>query len=125
VRVIAGPEDGAMDRELLALRRELAQHEGGRGKRYEPELRARLITWLARRRKAGMSLAAVASELSLPMNTVARWASAAKQSTALVPVTVVEEPVASPSTIRVVSPEGFIVEGLTLQEIAVLLRALR
>jgi hypothetical protein len=114
-----------MDRKLVALRRELAQHEGGRGKRYEPDLRARLIAWVARRRKEGLSLAAVASELSLPMNTVARWASPGKRSTALVPVTVVAEPESSPSTLRFVSPEGFIVEGLTLQEIAVLLRALR
>lgn len=51
--------------------------------RYEAELRARLIASVARRREGGRSLSGAASKLAMPMNTVARWVSRAKRSTAL------------------------------------------
>ena len=111
-----------MDRELAALRRELARHEGGRGRRYAPALRSRLIAWVARGRQRGLSASAIAAQLSLPAQTVARWAATEKPATRMVAVKVVEH---APRTVRVVSPSGFAVDGLTMQEAAALLRVLR
>ena len=55
-----------MDHELRVLRRELTGRESGPGRRYEPELRARLVAWVTARRREGASIAVVATELSLP-----------------------------------------------------------
>lgn len=112
-----------MDRELVALRRGVQGHEGGRGKRYPAELRARLRRWIRRRRGDGASAATIAAELSLPLSTVSRWGSSRSQSTSLVAVEVVPDP--SPlRTLRMLSPAGFAVEGLTVEEAASLLRLL-
>ena len=112
-----------MDRELAALRRGVQGHEGGRGKRYPAELRSQLGSWVRRRRAEGASAATIAAELSLPLSTVSRWASTRSRSTALVPIEVV--PDARPSrTLRVLSPSGFVVDGLKLEEAASLLRLL-
>lgn len=112
-----------MDRELGALRRCVQGHDGGRGKRYPPELRARLQRWIRRRRSEGASAATLAAELSLPLSTVSHWASKRPRSTALVPVEVVVDP-RPPRTLRVLSPGGFAVDGLTMEEAASLLRVL-
>jgi hypothetical protein len=88
-------------------------------------LRSRLISWVARQHGRGQSLSAIAAELSLPKQTVARWSMAAKMSTALVPVRVVAQAAEpGPRMVRVVSPSGFVVDGLSMQEAATLLRLL-
>lgn len=112
-----------MDRELADLRRSVQGHEGGRGKRYPAELRLRLRRWVRRRRGEGASAAAIAAELSLPLSTVSHWASSRSQPTALVPIEVVPDPRPS-RTLRVLSPSGFAVEGVTVEEAASLLRLL-
>ena len=112
-----------MDRELAELRQCVQVHEGGRGKRYPAELRARLRRWVRRRRGEGASTAVIAAELSLPLSTVSHWASTRSQSTALVPVEVVPDAGTS-RTPRVLSPSGFAVDGVTLEEAASLLRLL-
>ena len=128
-----------MGRELSRLRRALAGHVGGAGRRYAPQLRAPLSAWVARRRSEGASMTAISDELSLPVQTVIRWAgasSAPKTATAprtrrdrraaLVPVRVVADATERDArTVRVVSPAGFHVDGLTLAEAAAMLRALR
>jgi transposase-like protein len=112
-----------MDHELKALRRELGRRESGPGRRYAPELRARLAAWMAERRRSGASVATVAAELSLPEHTV-RWLWPSAVSTErLLPVSVVVE--AEAELVRVSSPSGFVVEGLTLEQAAALLRMLR
>lgn len=112
-----------MDSELAVLRRRVQGHEGGRGKRYPTELRTQLRRWIGRRRSEGASAATIAAELSLPLSTVSHWASTRSQSTALVPIEVV--PDRRPSrTLRVLSPSGFAVDGLTVEEAASLLRLL-
>jgi hypothetical protein len=112
-----------MDHELKALRRELAGRESGPGKRYAPELRARLSAWMAGRRRDGATVATVAAELSLPEHTV-RWLwSSSARAERLLPVSVVAEPAAE--LVRVSSPSGFFADALTLPQAAALLRMLR
>ena len=112
-----------MDHELRALRREVSERESGPGKRYEPELRARLVAWIARRRSRGASLAAVASDLSLPELTVRRLSTSSPRSERLLPISVMPD---SPSElVRVVGPSGFFAYALTLEQAAALMRMLR
>lgn len=119
-----------MDGEAVILRRELARHERGRGKRYDVALKRRVQAWISRRRQAGATLATIGAEVGLGFETVRRWlradlASAGKlaRRSALVPVRVIDEPRAV-RTVSVVSPSGFRVDGVTLAEAAAMLRAL-
>lgn len=112
-----------MDHELRALRREMSEREFGPGKRYEPELRARLMAWITVRRRQGVSLAAVASELSLPELTVRRLSTSSPHAERLLPVSVM--PDSASELVRVVGPSGFFVDALTLEQVATLMRMLR
>ncbi len=112
------------DQELRELRRELATIERGRGRYYPPALRARITRWARRRLAGGDSVNAVARDVALHPTTLAGWlgapAPAPATSTALVPVEVVAAPArATPTTqapVVLVSPSGYRVEGLTLDD---------
>lgn len=112
-----------MDQELRALRREVSGRESGRGKRFAAELRGRLLDWVGRRRRQGASLSAIASELSLPTETVRRFAALGSRAERLVEVAVVADGLVE--RVRVMGPSGFCVEALTLEQAAALLRMLR
>lgn len=112
-----------MDHELRALRREVSERESGPGKRYEPELRVRLVAWITGRRRQGASLAAVASELSLPEQTVRRLSTSSPHAERLVPVSVIAD--SASELVRVVGPSGFFADALTLDQAAALMRMLR
>lgn len=111
------------DQELRDLRRELTTIERGRGRYYPPALRARITSWARRRLASGDSVNAVAREVALHPTTLAAWLSASatlSKSTALVPVEVVVTPDRAPPTkatpVALVSPSGYRVEGLTLDD---------
>ncbi|HTE56562.1 MAG TPA: hypothetical protein VK698_37170 [Kofleriaceae bacterium] len=113
------------DHEGRHLRRQVVARVRGRGKRYPEGLRRRVTAWARQRRDGGASLQVLSKELGLSMETVRRWTATARDSTpartALVPVEVIEEPTARLAV--VVSPSGFRLEGLTLDEaVAVLAR---
>ncbi len=113
--------------ETAALKRELAKHEKGRGKRYPVELKARLVAHAEARRRAGVSYAEIADELGLAFETIRRWCIArtprptSARSAALVPVEVISAPHAA---VVIVSPSGFRLEGLDVAEAVAVLRAL-
>lgn len=113
--------------ELLALRRDLARHERGRGRRYHPELRERVAAWARPRVADGASWHELARQLGLRVETLQSWCPqpmvAPAIPTRLLPVRVVPEPT-SPSALRVVSPSGFRVEGLSLTQAVAVLRML-
>ncbi len=112
------------DQELRELRRELATIERGRGRYYPPALRARITRWARRRLAGGDSVNAVARDVALHPTTLAGWLGAPgpapATSTALVPVEVVAAPArVTPMTqapVVLVSPSGYRVEGLTLDD---------
>ena len=112
-----------MDREAKWLRDAVAKHEPVRGKPYDSGLRERAVSWSRAQRAAGRTWEAIGAELGIGLDTVRRWCLSESSSTALVPVTVVEESTA-PHTVSVVSPSGFRVDGLSLIEAAALLREL-
>lgn len=115
--------------EVEALRREVRKHGKRRGKRYPAGLKVRLVTHALRRRADGVPLAMIGEELGLAYETVRRWCMDAepgsapvKSRSAVVPVEVVVE---RRSSLAVVSPSGFRLEGLDVAEAVAVLRALR
>jgi transposase-like protein len=108
---------------LASLRRELRSRVAGRGRRYEPGLKARLIAYAVRRRREGIAVQAIARELGVVFETVRRWCVATAPAPAMREVQISPEP--SSRTFTAVSPSGVRVEGLTLEDAAALLRAVR
>jgi hypothetical protein len=104
----------------------------GRGKRYPDALRVRVTAWARKRRASGATFGAIGAELGLSSETVRRWTSgsaiATDVSSVLVPVEVVPDrlsPDRASPLVTVVSPTGFRLEGLSLQDAITVLARLR
>ena len=108
------------DQELRDLRRELAAHQRGPGIYYPDALRERITNWARRQLAAGATAGAATASLGIGRDTLRRWLMPA--STALVPVEVVDVPRAM--TVSVVSPSGFRIDGLTIDDAIAVLRRL-
>lgn len=118
-----------MQDEAARLRLELRRRHSGRGKRFEPELRERVIAYAKHRRGEGTSWMAIATELGATFETIRRWCVLGRKERALRlrAIEVVAEPVVATSDARklsVVSPNGLRVEGIVLDEVVALIRAL-
>lgn len=100
-----------------------------RGLRYAPALRERVVVFAEEQRAQGESLQTVARKLGVPVRTLRRW-HRARRSRRLWPVEVSSSPsgCAAPGERSgryvLVSPSGFRVEGLGLEEIERLVRKL-
>lgn len=108
------------EHELRDLRRELAAH-GGVGVYYPEPLRERATRWARQQLVAGASIAAAAASLGIGRDTLRRWTARAT-TTALVPVEIVDGQRAA--EVSVVSPGGFRISGLTLDDAIEVLRRL-
>lgn len=102
-----------------------------RRQRLAPELRARAATYAHRRKSEGATAAAIAGELGVSQPTVARWLettswAAAELAASVASPSLREVVVESSGTpgLSVASPRGFRVEGLSLEQAAMILRAL-
>ncbi|MFO0742375.1 MAG: hypothetical protein U0270_41285 [Labilithrix sp.] len=116
-----------MQDEAGKLRAELRQRDSGRGKRFEPELRERVIAYAKRRRGERASWTAIATELGATFETVRRWCVRGKKeekALRLRAVEVVADPVVVTRKLSVVSPNGLRVEGVVLDDVVALIRAL-
>jgi hypothetical protein len=110
-------------RHASLLRAALASHDPGRGKRYPPALKARIIEFAQSRRGDGASWAEVAGDIGIAFETLRRWCMAAEaKPRTMVPVRVVAD--RDEATVSVVSAGGHRVDGLTLPEAIAVLRAL-
>ena len=112
--------------EARLLRQAIEAHDRGRGRRYSPELRARVAAFAEKRRAEGATWKAIATELGATFETVRRWGRrpprSSRSALALRPVEVVAKPVAS--SLAIVALSGLRVEGVTLDDVIVLVRAL-
>jgi hypothetical protein len=113
-----------MERETSMLRAELSRVARGRGKRFSPEFRDRVIEVGRRRRNEGASWQSIGRELGMNYETVRRWC-IQKEPAAMRRVEVVPTPVDAVGSIRVVSPSGFRAEGLTVRDAVMMLATLR
>jgi len=71
-----------MTKELVRIRRLVAPHKPGRGKRYAADVRCAVVRWARRRREEGAIWAAVANEVGLRFETVRGWCESLDESTA-------------------------------------------
>jgi len=111
------------------LRRDLRRHGRARGKRFAPELRQRIVAYAERRRREGASWMTIATELGACFETVRRWCGGGSVPTVrpLRRVEVMAEPVVAMSArapLAVVTPNGLRIEGVGLDEVIALVRAL-
>jgi hypothetical protein len=119
------------DHELNGLRRELAGMVRGPGRGYPDELKARMLAWARRRVAEGDSVNASASALELHPRTLGAWLGSrrgrtapvrsrpdpvARTSVSLVPVEVVATSTSVEPSIALVSPSGYRLEGLTVDD---------
>lgn len=108
-----------METEMRKLRATLARREGGRGRRFAPELR-RQITVVGRRLRAeGRSWFKIGRDVGLPAETVRRLCEAAP---GFVAVEVADGVVAR--DLVVVAPSGYRLEGLDVETAVALLARL-
>ena len=132
------------DPELQELRRALARTITGRGIYYPDALRERVTAWAYARRDEGAPWDVIAAELGCNNATLRRWVQVEGRrrrkkeppSTALVAVEIVGDAPAlridpsgdavaiNASRVSIVSPAGFRIDGLTLDETVAALRRL-
>ena len=108
-----------METEIRRLRAALARREGGRGRRFAPELR-RQITAVGRGLRAeGRSWFKIGRDVGLPTETMRRLCEAAP---GFVAVEVADD--VRPRKLAVVAPSGYRVEGLDVETVVALLARL-
>src|SRR5215510_12748937 len=110
-----------MDHEFENLRREVARRDRGRGRRYPQSLRDRVARWARRRREGGAGWLELAAEIGIAAESLRRWTTRDGPSAAMVPIRVVEEAddVDVDGHLRLITPAGYRVEGLTVAEVIV------
>ena len=85
-----------------------------------PELKARATAWITEQRAKGRRVADVAAELGIAAGTILRWSAGGVR--AIVPVRVV--PDEARLVVAIVSPSGFRIEGIALDDAVRVLREL-
>jgi transposase-like protein len=116
----------------------------GRGRTYTPRLRERILAFVELAKAAGISEADCCKSIGVSPTSISTWRRAARQpetpkdpdppfdvplelsveplSKALVPVEVTPSPIQLGAGLSLVSPRGFRVEGLSLEQAFALLR---
>jgi hypothetical protein len=110
------------DQRAEGLRREIAEHGGGRGVRYDADLKARAIRYLREQRAAGVSLTQLARELGLHIETIGHWSASTPPTMRVVEIA--PEPKSS-NALAIVTSGGERLEGLSREDAIAILRALR
>jgi hypothetical protein len=117
------------DSEAQSLRREITARERGRGTKYPIALRLRAGEWIRQQVAAGAPLRTAAERIGVERETAARWLRRRRRERSplptapMTPVELADEP-SGDRRVVVISPSGFRVNGLTLDEAATLLRVL-
>jgi hypothetical protein len=99
----------------------------GRTTRIPDEVRAAVLAYVERERSRGRSRQQVADELGLSSSVLARWSKSRRRTRGkLIPVRVLAAPTVGRETtsVRLVSPSGYRIEGLSLGDAVEAMRAL-
>jgi transposase-like protein len=109
--------------QAMVLRQALGRGEVGQGKRYPVGAKERVIAFALGRRRQGLTWSAIANELGIHFETLRCWCiKAGAKPTRMRAVHVVEA--VAERTVSVVSPNGYRVPEISLEEAMALLRAL-
>lgn len=103
--------------------------ERGPGRWYADALRGRIATWTRRRRDGGATWREIAADVGLPAETLRRWTSATARDArpALVPIEIVRDAEiggADDRGVRIITPAGHRIEGLTTADAIAIVRVL-
>lgn len=96
--------------------------EGRAGLRYPRELRERLTGYARHGRGQGASWLRLGEELGVPYGTLQRWVGSTERPAGFVTV---RSTVAKGEGLALVSPAGWRIEGLSVSDVAALLRELQ
>lgn len=110
-----------------ALRREFSMIPTRRGRAFPEPLRRRAATFARSERAKGSSFAWIAETLGVSEETVRRWLSDRTRERRVLPVEVIDADEGAEtvsSLVAVVSPKGYRVEGLRIDDAVRLLREL-
>jgi hypothetical protein len=118
-----------IDDELRDLRRELARVE--RGQWYPDALRERAAAWARAQRDVGGTWREISTAVGLSAETLRRWVATTMRdaSLALVPIEIVGEPEGQNQRfegrgVRIITPSGHRIEGLSIADAIAIVRVL-
>lgn len=113
-----------MSKRLARVRAMVASHEAGRGRRYPTAVQDEVVRYARERRSEGASWSVIADEVGVWFETLRRWCTAEAPPPTMVEVEVVDDR-PPPSSVVIVSPSGYRLEGLDAASAVAALRALR
>jgi len=115
--------------ECMQIRGEIAKLRADQRRRYSPVLKGRILAWTQRATAAGMLESECGPRLGIKTWRIRTWqregtrpTPVVRESVALVPIEVHAQPSAIGPTL--VTPSGYRVDGLGLEQLATLLREL-
>jgi hypothetical protein len=109
--------------EAMVLRRALDRREAGRGQRYPTAMRERVVAFALSRREEDRSWASIATELGMHFETLRCWCVKSGSKPARMRAVRVVDSVGG-GTVAVVSPNGYRVPDISIEEAVAILRAL-
>lgn len=102
---------------------ELRRRGGGRW-RTPPGLRDEIVVWARKQRAEGLVLGPIAAAIGLGESTLGKWLAPADGPGELRPVRVSADVASGRTSLVVVTPEGYRLEGLSVDEAVDVLRRL-
>lgn len=108
------------------IRNEVAKLRPDRRRTYPPELKQRILDWVGRAMATGMERSECGHLLGIKSWRIKGWQEepAARRNDAALALVPIETPIWVPSGPTIVTPTGYRVEGLAVEQIAALLREL-
>ncbi len=111
--------------ELTAARRAILKlGDRGRTTRIPRAVREQVLRYAAGERAKGKSWSAIGEKVGVSATALQRWTATNSQRRAAVPVTVVAEPAPVARSVTLISPSGYRVEGLRIEQALQVLREL-
>jgi hypothetical protein len=112
--------------ELTAVRRAISSlGDRGRTTRIPRAIRRQVLSYAMVERSKGKSWRAIGEEVGVSATALQRWAARNGEQRAAIPVRVVPEPRADSRSITLISPSGYRIEGLAMEQALQALRELR
>jgi hypothetical protein len=109
--------------EAHRLRLEVARLRSDRARRYPLALRQAVLDWVERAKHAGMSEGQCSADLGIPTKRFERWRGGRRIARRAAVVRVaVQEP--SPAAVSFVTPSGYRIEGITIEQAVAMIRVL-